>query len=174
MQRYLAELIGSPIRSIEDIIRYNLDSVVVEGGLPGVQPAFAGGQNCFYESLETRGIEDDTYKTALSFMRSTSQRGIDAPLRDQNLDALLVPSHFRPGHSVAAQAGYPAITIPAGADTKNAGVPFGLLLMGTAWDEGNLVRWAGAIEDAMRRERRSRPLPEWRDHRRRILPIVFD
>ncbi|KAI0154512.1 amidase family protein [Xylariaceae sp. FL1272] len=176
IKAYLSELGNNPIRSVEDIIQYNLDSNGTEGGLPGVQPGFLGGQERFHESAASKGLEDEEYHAALSFTQSTARIGIDRALTRGKtpLDALLVPTDFQQAASVAAQAGYPLITTPAGVNGTRTSMPYGLMLMGTAWNEHNLIRWASAIEDSLRTPTGVRPLPEWKDHRRRILPIIYE
>ena len=64
---YLAELNNTEIRSLEDIVQYNLDNAGSEGGLPNVHPAFESGQDGFLASLATKGIMNETYWEALSF-----------------------------------------------------------------------------------------------------------
>jgi amidase len=39
------------------------------------------------------------------------------------------------------------ITLLAGVATGGTEMPYGLALMGTAWSEVELVKWASAIED---------------------------
>ncbi|KFA50104.1 hypothetical protein S40293_06371 [Stachybotrys chartarum IBT 40293] len=176
IKTYLGELSDSPIRSVEDMIQYNLDAVGSEGGVPGIHPGFMGGQENFHASAATKGVEDDTYRSALVFTHSASRRGIDSALhnRGEPVDALLVPAGFAQAISVAAQARYPLVTVPAGVNTTRTGIPFGLMLMGTEWSEGELIKWASAIEDAIRAAKGSRPLPNWKDHHRRVLPVLYE
>lgn len=127
---YLAELDNTTIRSLEDIVQYNLVHNKTEGGIPGLNPAFASGQDGFLSSLETMGNMNRTYFQALDFCRrSTREDGIDAALNffgnRTKLDALLVPPDVRQTTSIPAQAGYPMITLPAG-EGGESGSPFGL------------------------------------------------
>jgi amidase len=55
-------------------------------------------------------------------------------------------SHTRAGYQAAAVAGYPAISLPVG---KSEGLPVGLCLVGTAWDEPVLIRAAFALEQRL-------------------------
>jgi amidase len=176
---YLSELSNSPIKSLHDIVRYNNLNAGTEGGFPGVHPAFASGQDGFLASLATKGIMDKTYWEALAFcQRSTRKDGIDAALNFFNngtkLDGLLVPPDVGQTYQIAAQAGYPMVTIPAG-EGGPSGMPFGLAIMSTAWDKANLVKWASAIEDLQisvgTRWRRGRP--GWGDYGARNLPVPF-
>lgn len=111
---------------------YNIANVGTEGGLPEIHPAFASGQDGFIASLNSSGIKDQTYYEALTFcQRSTREDGIDAALdyfgNGTKLDALLVPPDVGQTYQIAAQAGYPVITLPAGvADWQGGtGMPLG-------------------------------------------------
>ncbi|KAI0744142.1 amidase signature domain-containing protein [Daedaleopsis nitida] len=178
VKAYLAELTNTPVRSLEHIVQYNLDNAGSEGGVPDLHPAFPSGQDGFLASLATKGTRDETYWQALQFcQRATREEGIDAALAHHTdtgarvwLSALLAPTDVAQAPQIAAQAGYPVVTLPAGVH-KVSGMPFGLALMGTAWSEGELVRWASAIEDAMRSQGRERPRPKWLGYRMRNLPV---
>lgn len=65
------------------------------------------------------------------------------------------------------------ITLPASV-SASTGMPFGLALMGTAWSEAELIRWASAIEDLQLtsegRWGRSRPM--WYGYRERNVPVL--
>ncbi|XMA07531.1 hypothetical protein WAI453_000322 [Rhynchosporium graminicola] len=140
IRAYLSELNNTDICSVEDIIQYNIDNVGTEGGLPGIHPAFAGCQDGFEASLKSGSSMDETYWQALFFMqRATREEVIDAALFNggNQFDVLLVPSDLGQVTNVAAQAGYPLITLPAGLNSET-GMPFGLGLMGTAWSK---ARW---------------------------------
>lgn len=154
---------------------YNIDNVGSEGGLPGVHPAFKSGQDGFNASLLSGGIMDDEYWTALNFChRTTREEGIDAALYNNGtqLDALLVPPDVGQTYQIAAQAGYPMITLPAGVSNET-GMPFGLALMQTAWAESTLVKYASAIEDLQMKSGTSlkRTKPLWYDYRAKNVPI---
>lgn len=172
---YLSELENTDIRTLEDIIQYNIDNAGSEGGLPNVHPAFASGQDGFDASVKTLGIMDDTYWQALEFChRTTREEGIDATLNNNGiqLDALLVPSDVGQTCQIAAQAGYPMITLPAGVNDAT-GMPFGLSLMGTAWSESTLIKYASAIEDLQISSgvQYRRTSPKWLDYKKRNIPV---
>ncbi|KAJ9218476.1 hypothetical protein DTO027B5_9145 [Paecilomyces variotii] len=176
IKKYLSELENTNIRSLEDIVQYNIDNVGTEGGLPGIHPAFGSGQDGFLASLETKGVMDETYFQALSFcQRSTREEGIDAALNHNgtNLDGLLVPPEPGQAGQIAAQAGYPLITIPAGITTES-GMPFGLAIMNTAWSEPALIKFASAIEDLQRHSgtKYKRSQATWRGYMRRNIPVI--
>ncbi|KAI9720870.1 MAG: hypothetical protein M1812_002709 [Candelaria pacifica] len=105
---YLSTLTNTNIKSLQDIVQYNIDNTGSEGGLPNTNPAFASGQDGLLASLETKGIRNETYWQALAFIqRSTRENGIDAALLHDGklLDGLLVPPDVGPSYQIAAQAG---------------------------------------------------------------------
>lgn len=181
IKTYLSELHNTRIRSLEDIVAYNYANDGTEGGFPwprGV-PGFYSGQDGFLASLATKGEMDDTYFQALEFtQRSTREEGIDAALAnpggEKRLDALLVPPDVGQTYQVAAQAGYPMVTLPAGV-SQDTGMPFGIALMGTAWSEAGLLGWASAVEDLLGKEGRElglgRTLPKWFGYSERNVPV---
>ncbi|KAG7005245.1 hypothetical protein G7Y79_00021g051120 [Physcia stellaris] len=179
IKSYLGELENTGIRSLEDIVRYNIDNVGTEGGLPNIQPAFISGQDSFLASLATKGIMDETYHQALNFCQSsTRENGIDAALHHEAtppvlLHGLLVPPDIGQTYQIAAQAGYPMITLPAGV-SPTTGMPFGLALMNTAWSEPTLIRYASAIEDlqASLGKTYGRTRPKWYGWRQRNIPVL--
>ncbi|KAG4441283.1 hypothetical protein IFR05_003211 [Cadophora sp. M221] len=181
IRAYLSELNNTDIRSLEDIMQYNIDNVGTEGGIPDIHPAFAGGQDGFNASLQSGGVMDETYWQALSFMhRATREDGIDAALLNggggNEVDILLIPSDLGQVTNVAAQAGYPLITLPVGINSET-GMPYGLGLMGTAWSEAEMVKWASAIEDLQLSGTEPevaglrRTVPMWLDYRARNVPV---
>lgn len=120
---------------------------------------------------------DETYYQALEFCQTQSRElGIDAALNynGTQLSGLLVPSNVGQTFQIAAQAGYPMITVPAGVH-PSTGMPFGLALMDTAWSEANLVKWASAIEDLQFSSgtQNRRFLPKWHEYLERNVPIRY-
>ncbi|EFY85954.1 hypothetical protein J3459_008374 [Metarhizium acridum] len=174
INKYLAELNNTNIRTIDDIVQYNLDNDGSSGGNPWPQgnPAWFSGQDGFLASLETKGIQDETYWQALNFCQSTTRGGINDALRYKNktLSGLLVPSNVAQSYQISAQAGYPAITLPAGIDDES-GMGYGLAILHTAWAEEELVRWGSAIEDLTKGTQYARTLPKWRGYMQRNLPV---
>ncbi|KAJ5250810.1 hypothetical protein N7489_001220 [Penicillium chrysogenum] len=177
LRDYLSEVENTNVRSVEDLVQYNIDNYGSEGGLPGIHPAFGSGQDGLLASLETKGVMDETYFQALEFcQRTTREEGIDAALKQGNvtLDGLLVPPDVAQSIEIAAQAGYPVITLPAGVNDAS-GMPFGLAIMNTAFSEATLVKYASAIEDLKKNQgaKGDRALPKWRGYLERPLPVAF-
>ncbi|CAI7611069.1 unnamed protein product [Penicillium glandicola] len=176
LRDYLSEVENTNIRSVEDLVQYNIDNYGSEGGLPGIHPAFGSGQDGLLASLATKGVMNETYFQALEFCRRTTrEEGIDAALKQGNitLDGLLVPPDVAQSVEIAAQAGYPVITLPGGVDDAS-GMPFGLAIMNTAFSEATLIKYASAIEDLKKNAgaKWDRALPEWRGYLERPLPVL--
>lgn len=77
------------------------------------------------------------------------------------------------GQQLAAQAGYPIISIPVGVDgPEKGGRPFGLSFQQTAWGEAALVRWASAVEDLLVEGGWGRPRPGYREFGATNIPIL--
>ena len=139
MQDYLSKLKNTPMKSLEDIVRYNDENRGTEGGHAGDLPAFPDGQDLFRKCVATKGIKDETYYAALDHIQSQCrENGIDAALQRPDspatLDALLFCDIKMAGQCIAAQAGYPVIAIPIGLDPN--GVPVSLSVQHSAWEEG--------------------------------------
>lgn len=102
------------------------------------------GQAVLLQSEETSGsLTEAAYiDSRLRDLRTSGAEGIDALLQAHHLDALLFPNNW--GAGVAAKAGYPSITVPAGYTPD--GEPVGMTLTGTAFSEPNLIRLAYAYE----------------------------
>jgi amidase len=96
--------------------------------------------------------------------------GIDAVIAKHRLDAIVAPTgspawptdllngdHFTGGSStMAAVAGYPSITIPAG---YVYGLPVGISLFASAWSEPKLIGLAYALEQTLKARTAPRFLP---------------
>ncbi|KAF4984792.1 hypothetical protein FZEAL_83 [Fusarium zealandicum] len=180
IKSYLSEVSNTDVKSLEDIVKFNKEFDGAEGGYPYEDgkghPAFASGQDGFLASLETKGKQDETYFQALEFCQTSCRNGIDDALtyKGKKLAGLLVPPQVAQAPQIAAQAGYPVITIPAGY-SSDSGMPFGLAIMQTAFAEPQLVKWASAIEDLQRSTDTpyKRQLPQWRGYLERNVPVPF-
>jgi amidase len=138
------------LKNINDIIKFNSEHQ------ERVMTYFA--QELFTMATEKSSIENDEYKEALEQChRLARDEGIDAVLKQHNLDAILAPSggaawlidyingdHSTGGSSsAAAVSGYPNITIPAG---YIHGLPVGISFFSGAFQEPKLLKIAYAFE----------------------------
>ncbi len=159
MKAYLSRLgPGAPVHSLKDIIDFNETNAARE------MPYF--GQDMFLKAEAKGPLTDKEYIDALEKNHTMSrEEGIDAVMTKFNLDALVAPTdgpawmtdlicgdHFLGGSSnLAAIAGYPSITVPAG---FLFGLPIGISFFGRAWTEGTLIKIAFAFEQATHARKR--------------------
>ncbi|HET8845461.1 MAG TPA: amidase family protein, partial [Ktedonobacteraceae bacterium] len=163
LNAYLAELVGSPVRTLADVIAFNKEHAIEE------LPYF--GQEHFLEAEEKGGLDDPTYLAALEENRRLArQEGIDAVMDQYQLDALIMPTISLPCRidlingdhysgactQPAALAGYPAISVPAGFIFN---LPVGLTFMGRAYSEPTLIKLAYAFEQGTLARRPPRYFP---------------
>ncbi len=150
---YLASLgSASPMRTLEDLIRFNEARATEE------MPFF--GQEKFTLAQAKGPLTDKKYLDALAKSRHLARtEGMDAVMDKFRLDALVAPTGTpafttdlvngdRDIGSVstpAAVAGYPSITVPAG---FIFGLPVGISFFGRAWSEPTLLKLAYAFEQA--------------------------
>ncbi len=153
LNAYLARLgPDAPLRSLEELIAYNLEHK------QHVLRYF--GQEHLLRAQEKGSLEDDAYLGALERSRRVArEEGIDAALAAHNLNALVAPTNgpawtidlvngdraLGGSSSLAAIAGYPNITVPAG---FVEGLPVGLSFFGTAYQAPTLLKLAFAFEQA--------------------------
>ncbi|MFD1849892.1 amidase [Oceanobacillus bengalensis] len=136
LQAYLKSIdpaIG--IRTLADVIKKN-----EEIG----EKALKYGQKVFLEAEATSGslIEPEYLQCLLSDAYLSREKGIDAVLLEHNLDAIVFPSYY--GALIAAKAGYPSITVPAG--YSNEGEPVGITFTARAYHEPTLIEIAYSYE----------------------------
>ena len=142
----------SKMRKLPDIIAFNEENKSKE------MPYF--GQELFEQAQKRGSLADAKYTKALAKSRlNTRAKGIDAIMTAHKLDALVAPTNGPAwlidlvngdadgggSSSPAAEAGYPAITVPAG---YAFGLPVGISFFGRAWNEAKLIRIAYAFEQA--------------------------
>lgn len=116
-------------------------------------------------------LESKEYKDALKkILRTTRENGIDKLMNENRLDVLMEPTgspawktdlilgdHFVGGSSsLAAIAGYPSITLPAGFIGE---LPVGVSFTGRAWSEPVLIEIAYAFEQATKHRKAPRFIP---------------
>lgn len=163
LNAYLAALPNGEIRSLADLIAFN------EAHAGEEMPYF--GQERLIEAQRRGSLSEDRYQEAHAVARRLSrEEGIDRAMDTDDLDAVIAPTggpawvidhvngdHFSGGSSsLAAVAGYPNITVPAG-DVQ--GLPVGLSFFGRAWSEPTLIRIAYAFEQASRHRQQPVFLP---------------
>lgn len=133
---------GAKYKTLADLIKFNEDNKEKE------MPIF--GQELFIEAEKRGDATKDAYIKALqTIKKATREDGIDAAIAKDKLDAICGPTGGATW-SIAAIAGYPYITVPAGFID---GLPTGFAFFGTAFSESSLIKYAYAFEQAtMKRE----------------------
>lgn len=151
LDRYLAGLSESiPVHNLSGLIAYNAQ----HSGI-----ALKYGQDTL-EWLEKSGdeISEEEYLAALHKSRMLARdQGIDYALREHRLDCLMFPGFH--GTDLAARAGYPLITVPAGYAAEGIITPggyttkgpHGVTFSGTAFSEPVLLKIAYGFEQAAMR-----------------------
>ena len=153
LNAYLAGLNSTTsVRTLKDVIDFN------EKNSESELKWF--GQEHFLKAQECGPLTDQKYKDAVEKCRRLSRaEGIDAIMDQEKLDALVAPTGGVAGKtdliygdhgaggtsSLAAMAGYPNITVPAG---QVYGLPIGISFFGRAWSEPVLLKIAYAFEQA--------------------------
>jgi amidase len=163
LNAYLATRRGVPIASLAELIEWNRQHAAQE-----LAPF---GQELLEQAQRSGTLNDKAYKQALANLRRYARKdGFDAVIRKHKIDVLVVPSN-NPAwvtdpingdrfsavtSTIAAAAGYPAVTVPMG-DVR--GLPIGLTFVGPAWSEAKLLRYAYAFEQATKARRPPAFLP---------------
>jgi len=164
LERYLRER-GSRYKTLDDLIKFNKDNATRE--------LKYFGQDVFESSAKKGTLKDKEYREALETSRKFSQKeGIDDAMDKNKLDAIVGPSNaptwmidtingdcgsgYISSSSLAAVAGYPNITVPAGFAKE---LPIGISFFGRAWSEGTLIKLAYAFEQATKARRKPKFLP---------------
>ncbi|TFK55207.1 amidase signature enzyme [Heliocybe sulcata] len=155
LNAWFESLLANPsgVRSMADLIAFNDAHPELE------KPINYTDQSTLIKAELTEGF-NTTYYQALAYNYELGRtRGIDAALKEHDLDALVLPTA---GYvtTPAALAGYPIVTVPLGFYPDNTtavptgpvtfypapGVPFGLSFIGTAYSEYSLIGYAYAYE----------------------------
>jgi len=151
LNAYLAQS-GSEHASLESLIAWN------KAHADTAMPIF--GQEIFEQAQAKGPLTEKAYLDARDkARRMAGAEGLLATLDAHRLDALIAPSmspawitdpvlgdHFvGAGYGMAAVAGTPSITVPAG---DSHGLPLGLTFMGRAYSEPALIAMAYAFEQA--------------------------
>lgn len=140
----------SPVKNVEDLLAFNKsDSVELRYF-----------NQYFLELAQKKGdLSSEEYKVALAnLLKGSRADGLDRVMNANDLDAIIAPTggpawktdltngdYFQIGtSSAAAQAGYPAITVPMGFIDE---LPVGISFFGRAWSEPMLLEIAYAYEN---------------------------
>jgi amidase len=164
LNKYLAAR-GGAHKTLKDLINFNDLNAEKE------MPYF--GQEIFVQAQAKAGLEDAAYRLALQKSKMlTQEQGIDAAVKKYNVDAFVAPSGgiawnidlvngdcgVFESSSLAAVAGYPNITVPAG---YVQGLPVGISFFGPAFSEPTLIKFAYAFEQATKARRVPKYLPTY-------------
>jgi len=156
LDTYLADS-AAPVSSLEALVAWNSANADV------AMPWF--GQELLEQALAKGPLTDAAYtKARADARRLAGEDGLLALLREKDLDAVVAPTtgpawptdpvlgdHFSgAGYGVAAVAGTPSVTVPMG---EANGLPLGLVFMGPAWSEADLLAMAYAFEQVTRARR---------------------
>jgi amidase len=151
LNRYLAEPgREAPVKTLADIIAFN------EANAGRVMPFF--GQQDFLVAEKRGPLSEQGYLDArAACLRLARTEGLDAALDGGRFDALVMftrgPAALTDhvlgegsaggSSTLAAVAGYPAVTVPA---ARMFGLPVGLSFVGRAWSDAKLLALAADFE----------------------------
>jgi amidase len=162
LNKYLAGR-NSPYKTLADLIKYNEENSARE------MPYF--GQEIFIMADKKGDLQTRAYRLALQKSKLLTQaQGIDLIMNQNKLDAITAPSGgvawttdlvngdcgVFESNSLAAVAGYPNITVPAG---FVQGLPAGISFFGRAFSEPTLIKIAYAFEQATKARQTPKFLP---------------
>lgn len=159
---------NSRYKTLDELIKFNRDNAAKE------LPYF--GQTIMEDSAKLGDLNSKEYKDALETCRRYSRdEGIDQVMNENKLDAIIGPSNsptwmidtvsgdcgsgYVGSSSLAAVAGYPNITVPAGLFRE---LPIGVSFFGQAWSEGKLIKAAYAFEQMTNARREPKFLATYR------------
>jgi amidase len=147
LAKYLSQNPNAPIRSLDEVVNGGLDHTALETN--------------FTLRINSKGRDSYDYRIAMA-RRTILQQMILKLMEDEKLDALVYPTMLRKPARIndpqgggtcqlSAATGFPAISMPAGFTAD--GLPIGVELLGRAWDDGKLVSYAYAYEQATHHRR---------------------
>ncbi|HEX8734960.1 MAG TPA: amidase [Pyrinomonadaceae bacterium] len=164
LNKYLAQR-NSPYKTLADLIKFNEDNRERE------MPYF--GQEIFVMADKKGDLNTREYRLALQKSKTLTQaQGLDLVMTQNKLDAVVAPSGgaawmidlvngdcgvFESG-SMAAVAGYPIVSVPAG---YVQGLPAGISFFGRAFSEPTLIKIAYAFEQATKARVTPKLLPTY-------------
>ncbi|KAF4383689.1 hypothetical protein F8388_014189 [Cannabis sativa] len=137
LNKYLHDLVNSPVKSLADIIAFNLEN-------PELELMTKYGQEQLIAAEMTNGIGEDVFK-AVDTMKKLSENGFEKLMKENELDAMVTLGWG--ASTVLAIGGYPAISVPAGYELSSK-MPFGICFGGLKGTEPKLIEIAYAFEQA--------------------------
>jgi amidase len=164
LNKYLAAR-GGQYKTLRDLIAFNEKNADKE------MPYF--GQEIFFQADAKADLNDRAYRIALLQSKlMTQEQGIDGVIAKEKVDAIVAPSGgvawltdlvsgdcgVFESSSLAAVAGYPNITVPAG---YVQGLPAGISFFGGAFSEPTLIKIAYAFEQMTMARRPPQFLPTY-------------
>jgi len=164
LNKYLAGR-GGAHRTLKDLIDFNNKNADKE------MPYF--GQEIFIQAEAKGDLNERAYQIAVMQSKlMTQEQGIDGVMASANVDAFVAPSGGAAwlidlvggdcgvfeSSSLAAVAGYPNITVPAG---YIQGLPAGISFFGKAFTEPTLIKAAYAYEQATKARKAPKFLPTY-------------
>ncbi|MEC0301669.1 amidase family protein [Terribacillus saccharophilus] len=138
VNRYLRTVAAHlPAHTLKEVIEWNRINT---------DTALLHGQDILEASEKTDGTlkQTDYLQDRLADIRESRTEGLDQVMIDAELDAIIFPSYY--GCDIAAKAGYPSITVPAG--YTEAGEPFGITFTAGAFEESTLIEIGYSYECA--------------------------
>jgi len=159
LEKYLRSR-GSRHKTLDDLIKFNNDNAARE--------LKYFGQSIMVDSAKLGDLNSKEYKDALETCRKYArEEGIDEAVDKNKLDAIVGPSNaptwmidtvsgdcgsgYVSSSSMAAVAGYPNITVPAGFAKE---LPIGISFFGKAFTEHTLIKLAYSFEQATKARRK--------------------
>jgi len=144
---YLAAHPTAPVRSLEEVLASGKFHPAVKNNLSGAQSV---------DSRDTKEYLEHKVK------RETLREAILKVMADNRVDALAYPTIRRKANligqaqlgnncQIASNSGLPAIVVPSGFTPD--GLPVGVELLGRAWTEPQLIKFAYAYEQATNHRR---------------------
>lgn len=159
LEKYLRQR-GGKFVTLDDLIKFNNDNAARE--------LKYFGQSIMEASAKLGDLNSKEYKDAIETCRKYSrEEGIDEAVDKNKLDAIVAPSNgptwmidtvsgdcgsgYVGSSSIAAVAGYPNITVPAGFAKE---LPIGISFFGKAFTEHTLIKLAYSFEQATKARRK--------------------
>jgi amidase len=150
LNHYLSSYLpDAKVKTLADIIAFNQENGPA---------ALKFGQDILVAAEATKGdLSEPAYAAARALDLKTARTdGIDAYLDQHQLDAILFPAYY--GADIAARAGYPSVSVPAGflskiKDRTVPDFPFNVTFTAKAFSEGKLLGFAYAFEQATKTRR---------------------